>query len=75
MKMCPLTARRVGWQGAGSGKMQETGNRSASGSQLTATAAIASLCMNGTLRCSAQTSGTPTTKSKLAFATKLFYDG
>ena len=43
MKMCPLTARRVGWEGAGSGKMQETGNRSASGSQLTATAAIASV--------------------------------
>ena len=29
--------------GARSGKMQETGNRSASGSQLTATAAIASV--------------------------------
>ena len=41
--MCPLSSRRVGWQGAGSGKMQETGNRSASGSQLTATAAIASV--------------------------------
>ena len=43
MKMCPLATRRVGWEGAGSGKMQETGNRSASGSQLTATAAIASV--------------------------------
>ena len=43
MEMWQLATRRVGWEGAGSGKMQETGNRSASGSELTATAAIASV--------------------------------
>ena len=72
MKMCPLATRRVGGGSFG----QDAGNREQVCERLTAHCYCCDcLCMNGTLRCSAQTSGTPTTKSKLASVTKLFYDG